>query len=97
MNKQFISYLNDVRSKSDGTSLITLYIPSEYNLWLAVDFLVQERSSASNIKDKNVRNDVISALKTGIYNLKSLGTNLAPKNGLVLCCGEISTKSNSYL
>ena len=32
MNKQIISYLNDVRSKSDGTSLITLYIPSEYNL-----------------------------------------------------------------
>ena len=97
INKQTIDLLVNAKSESDGTSLITMYIPSESDSRLAVDFLSKERSSASNIKDKNVRNDVIAGIKSAIYQLKSYNHAKTPKNGLILCSGSISMEIGSRL
>ena len=96
MNKQLLEQLMTVSSESDGTSLITMYIPSEYNLWLATEFLTKEKSTVMNIKDKNVRKDATTALKSAMYQIKAYAKPKAPKNGLVLIAGIIRD-SNSYL
>lgn len=41
-----------------------MLIPSKFNLGIISNRLTKELSSASNIKDKHVRKDVISALKS---------------------------------
>ena len=92
-NKELVEYLSQARSASGGTSLITIYLPGDYNIWLASDLLTQERSTASNIKDKKVRKDVFAALKSSMYQLKMYKKANAPKNGLVLCAGYIEQKS----
>jgi peptide subunit release factor 1 (eRF1) len=74
-------------SSINGTNLITLYIPANYNLSLIIKQLNTELSTASNIKDKNVRKSVITSLKRSIENISSLPV-IAPSNGLVLCAGE---------
>ena len=92
-NKQLIDYLAQAKSASGGTSLITIYLPGDYSIWLANDLLTQERSTASNIKSKKVRKDVIAALKSAMYQLKAYKKANAPKNGLVLCAGYIEEQS----
>lgn len=87
--QQQLKLLSEAKSASGGTSLITMCIPSKYKLGLVVDKLVSELSTASNIKDKNVRKDVISALKSSIVCVKSCREAYAPENGYVLCAGEI--------
>ena len=81
--------LNEVKSQSGGTSLITFYIPSSYDLSLVSAKMTIELSTASNIKDKTVRKDVTTALKRSQYQIKNYGKAKAPMNGLVLCSGDI--------
>ena len=50
-------------------------------------------STASNIKSKTVRKDVISALKSSMYLIKAYKKSEAPKNGLVIYAGDIENKS----
>ena len=88
-NKDFIKSLSNAKSMSRGTSLITYYLPSESSIWLAVNKLNQELSTASNIKSKTVRKDVITALKSSLHILKTYKGSNAPSNGLVLCSGII--------
>lgn len=83
-----IEKMKDAISASGGTSLITVYIPSGYDLSLTLDRLTSEMSTAHNIKSKIVRKDVITALKTGLYQLKNYKRSKAPENGLVLCTGR---------
>lgn len=81
-----VSALAKCRSAINGTNLITLYIPMNYNMDISIKQLNNELSTASNIKDKNVRKSVISTLKRSIDNLSILPNNYS--NGLVLCSGE---------
>jgi len=85
--KVIVSSLAKCVSAINGTNLITLYIPANYNLSLIVKQLNGELSTASNIKDKNVRKSVITTLKRSIENISTM-PNIAPSNGLVLCAGE---------
>lgn len=87
INYEFVEKLSQLSSASRGTSLITMYIPGNYALSLVSDKLKCELSTASNIKSKNVRNDVITAIKSAQNSLKSYNL-MAPENGLVLCSGE---------
>ena len=88
MDYQSLRNIDSAKSASGGTSLITLYIPSNYAMSLVSEKLMSELSTASNIKNKNVRKDVISALKSAMSTIKSYNKYVAPENGLILCAGE---------
>lgn len=81
-----------MNSASGGTSLITYYIKSVSDIWLAINKLSEEQGTASCIKSKSVRKDVISAIKSAIYALKNYHHE-GDDNGLVICSGI----ANSYL
>lgn len=51
--------------------------------------LTQELSTSQNIKSKQVRKLVKTALKQGLQQLKQVKS--VPENGLILCSGEISS------
>jgi peptide chain release factor subunit 1 len=86
--KEIFRDLSQAKSLTGGTSLITMFIPSNYSMSLVTKKLTTELSTASNIKDKSVRKSVISALKSSLVCVKSSKWNNAPENGLVLCSGE---------
>lgn len=56
-----------------------------------MDKLTSELGTASNIRDKNVRKDVIGALKSSLFALKNYSSHVAPSNGLILCAGSVNT------
>lgn len=87
-NRQIVRILSEVTSESRGTSLVTMYVPPNQNLGIVTKSLTTELSTASNIKDKTVRKDVISALKSLFETIKSSNWHNAPENGIVLCAGE---------
>jgi peptide subunit release factor 1 (eRF1) len=93
--KQIVKSLSQMSSVSGGTSLVTLYIPSNAQIGLTTSKLVAELSTASNIKDRSVRNDTITALKSSIALLKSSNLHTAHENGLVLCSGIDYANDNS--
>lgn len=81
--------LSKLTSASFGTSLVTLYVPGSSNMNMATSKLSKELSSASNIKSKSVRNDVVSALTSLQIMAKSLG-NISHENGYVFIAGNTS-------
>ena len=89
MDRQTILTLSQLKSASGGTSLITYYLLGNTSIWLAVEKLNNELGTAKNIKSRVVRNDVIQALKSGLYQLKNYCSQRTPENGLVLCSGNV--------
>jgi peptide chain release factor subunit 1 len=84
--KRLIQYLNQM--KGNGTSCITLIIPPEDQISKSSKLLTDELGAASNIKSRVNRQSVLTAITSCLQKLKNY-TNKAPKNGLVLFCGEI--------
>ena len=78
--------LTKATSVTNGTSLITLYLPAGMNLWLAREHIISESKLTSNIKSKQVGSAVTSALKSVSYQLKLLEE--IPSNGMVIVAGE---------
>lgn len=70
------------------TELVTVLIPAEYNVNAVVHQLEGEKSTASNIKSRTTRNNVIEALEKIIRELK-LGPQKY-KNGIAIYCGNVS-------
>ena len=85
MSKDTVKQLSELKSSIGGTNLVTLHIPSNYAMSLVSETLTSELSTAENIKDKNVRKSVTTALKSSIQTIKSCRMHHAPINGLVLC------------
>ena len=83
-----IQALAKLRSASRGTSLVTLLITPGTALSLPREQVQQELATSKNIKSKNVRKDVADALKSCGQLLHSRHPDVAPGNGLVLCCGH---------
>jgi len=54
-----------------------------------VEFLTKEKSTIANIKDKTVRKNALSGIKSAIYQLRAYKKAKAPKNGLILCSGVV--------
>lgn len=92
VTKKFVEQLSELKSETRGTSLVTLLIPSGYSLAIITKKLNSELSEGSNIKSKNVREDVLTALRSSIQTIKNCKLHMAPENGLVLCAG----KTESY-
>jgi peptide chain release factor subunit 1 len=74
--------------KGRHTELISVYIPSEYDVNSVQRQLEAEKSTAKNIKSTTTRNNVLDALDKIIRHLKTL--KQTPENGLVLFAGNIS-------
>ncbi len=70
------------------TELVTVYIPSGYNVLLTTKQIDQEAGTASNIKSKSTRKNVIEALERISRHLRLF--KKTPKNGLAVFCGNIS-------
>lgn len=87
--QEIVQSLSQVSSVSNGTSLITYYLPGNTNLWLAIEKLTQEQGTASNIKSRVVRQDVQTAIRSSLQLLKTYSDTKTPENGLVLCAGVI--------
>ncbi len=87
-SKSFIQWLSNLKSQTNGTSLVTYYIPGGYSISLITKKINAELSTGNNIKDKNVSKAVLTALKSASLLLKTYKLHNAPENGLVLCAGE---------
>ena len=60
--KHFIKDLENFRGRH--TELVTVYVPSGYDMNAIINHLQQEQGTASNIKSKSTRENVIAALES---------------------------------
>ncbi|PIU75720.1 peptide chain release factor 1 [Candidatus Pacearchaeota archaeon CG06_land_8_20_14_3_00_35_12] len=76
--------------KGRHTELISVYVPAGYNLNLINTQLETEKGTASNIKSKNTRKNVLDALERILRNFKLYkGT---PEKGIAIFCGNIAAQ-----
>jgi peptide chain release factor subunit 1 len=76
--------------KGRHTELVTVLIPVGANINIITRQIESEKSTASNIKSKATRKNVIDALDMIIREIKNM--RQTPPNGLAIFCGNISTK-----
>lgn len=86
--KKIIKELEKIRGRH--TELVSVYVPSGFNLQDIANMLREEYSLATNVKDKTVRKNVMTALEKVLQYLKLFKTT--PGNGLIVFCGNISPK-----
>ncbi len=84
--KEFIEKIDSIRGRH--TELVTVLIPAGYNVNNVIKQLEAEKSTATNIKSRTTRNNVIEALDKIIRELKT-GPQEYP-NGIALYCGNTS-------
>ncbi len=70
------------------TELVSVYIPARHNLQDIINMLRQEYVLTENVKNKTVRNNVLSAIDKILQELKFYRE--VPKNGLILFSGNVS-------
>ncbi len=90
MSKQELEELVEELDKIKGqhTELITVYIPGGQNLNTVKKQMEDEKGTAENIKSKQTRKNVISALDTIGRDLKNY--KKTPENGMAIFCGNVS-------
>ncbi len=76
--------------KGMHTELVSVLVPVGANINLITRQLEAEKSTAANIKSKQVRNNVGDALAMIIREIKNM--KQTPPNGLCIYCGNISRK-----
>ncbi|MBX4212346.1 peptide chain release factor aRF-1 [Candidatus Pacearchaeota archaeon] len=76
--------------KGTHTELVTVYIPSGTNIHQVSNQISAERSTAENIKSKQTRTAVVTALETIVRKLKEY--RQTPPNGLALFSGNVSER-----
>ncbi len=82
--KKFINELKSIRGRH--TELVTVYIPAGYDINKIIGHLSQEQGTASNIKDKTTRTNVIDSLERMIRHLRLF--KQTPVNGLAIFSGN---------
>ncbi len=95
MDVEKLSELLEELSKIRGrhTELISLYLPSGYNIAKATEMISQEIALTRNVKSKTVRNNVLDALGKILQYLKQFKE--LPENGLVIFCGNVGEEGRS--
>jgi peptide chain release factor subunit 1 len=88
--KKFVSNLERIRGRH--TELVSVYIPFGYELFKIINHLKEEQGTASNIKDKKTRQNVIDSLERMIRHLRLF--KKTPENGLAVFSGNISKKES---
>jgi len=86
--KKLINELKDLRSRH--TELVSVYVPSGFNINVVRNQISQEQALASNIKSKATRKNVLIALDKALTELKYY--KVTPPNGLVVFAGNVSLK-----
>jgi len=72
------------------TELVTVYIPSGYDINKVTSQLAQEQGTATNIKSTGTRKNVIDALEKMIQHLRLY--NKTPENGLTAFAGNVAER-----
>jgi peptide chain release factor subunit 1 len=86
--KKFIKELENFKGR--GTELVSVYVPAEYDLNKIATHIAQEQGTATNIKSKQTRDNVINALEKIIQHLKLYSKT--PPHGLVLFAGNVAER-----
>ena len=84
--KKLVKTLEGIRGRH--TELISLYIPSGYNLQEILNMLKQEYSLTQNVKSRITRHNVLDALEKIMNHLRLF--RKTPENGLIVFCGNVS-------
>lgn len=84
--KKLIKELGAIKGRH--TELVSVYIPAGHNLAEVMNQIFQEKGTASNIKSKTTRKNVLTALEKIIQYLKLF--KKTPENGLAIFCGNVS-------
>ncbi|MBW2963270.1 peptide chain release factor aRF-1 [Candidatus Woesearchaeota archaeon] len=88
---QLRKFLKEISSqRAIHTELVTVYVPSGYDLNKIINHLYDEQSTASNIKSAGTRKNVQGALEKMIQHLRVIGKT--PENGLVIFSGNVASK-----
>jgi len=91
--KKLLDELEGIRGRN--TELITVYIPPNFDINVVVSQLREEEGTAENIKSKNTRKNVISALRRIINFLQKYSQkngSESPENGMAVFSGDVSDK-----
>lgn len=72
------------------TELVTVYVPSGYDINKILNHLSDEQGTAGNIKSPNTRKNVIDALEKMIQHLKLF--QHTPENGLAVFSGNVAER-----
>lgn len=86
--RKFINELKGIRGRH--TELVSIYIPSGYDLNKIINHVAQEQGTASNIKDKNTRKNVIDSLEKVVRHLRLF--KRTPENGLAVFAGNVAAQ-----
>lgn len=86
--KQFVKELEQHRGRH--TELVTVYIPSGYDMNKIINHLQQEQGTASNIKSSSTRKNVQDALERMIQHLKLF--KRTPEHGLAVFSGNVAER-----
>lgn len=86
--KKFVKEL--VNFKGRGTELVSVYIPAGYDLNKITTHISQEQGTATNIKSKQTRDNVIAALEKIIQHMKLYPKT--PPNGLAMFAGNVAER-----
>lgn len=86
--KKFIKNLEQHRGRH--TELVSVYIPSGYDINKIINHLDQEKGTANNIKSAATRKNVQSALERMTQHLRLFKTT--PKNGLAVFSGNVAER-----
>lgn len=86
--KKMIKELSEYKARH--TELISVYIPAGYDLNKIINHLQQEQGTATNIKSKQTRDNVISALERMIQHLKLF--DRTPERGLAVFSGNVAER-----
>ncbi len=92
MQRQELQELVDLLGGIKGrhTELVSVLIPGGQNINLVQRQIEAEKSTAANIKSKQTRTAVITALEMIIRKMKEMRET--PKNGIAIFCGNVSDK-----
>jgi peptide chain release factor subunit 1 len=86
--KKFVRELEQHRGRH--TELVSVYVPQDYDLNKIVSHLSQEQGTASNIKSKSTRDNVIASLEKMLQHLKLF--KKTPPNGLALFSANVAER-----
>lgn len=86
--EELVEELGKIRGSH--TELVSVYIPSGQNINVVGKQIEEEKGTASNIKSKVNRKNVVDALESISRELKKY--KKTPDNGMVIFCGNVSEK-----
>jgi peptide chain release factor subunit 1 len=84
--KKLMKKLGKVKARA--TELVSLYVPAGSNINDVKNQLASELSLSSNIKSKQTRKAVLSAIEKTLAELKKYMKT--PKKGLIIFCGDVN-------